>query len=168
MAKVIGNNPACLLVKEVFKPLFEVEGFNYKDSSHDDGIWIKYGSRRVMEFYYVRSRMQYTMYCYDDFYEELTDILGSERVKRVYHSDYGMKNECFIDEPWIRSHADLITTLLIEKYTMGSEKTNDINTPQSPESITKEKGLIYYHCPRCGYKFIKAPRCTECGQAIKQ
>ena len=46
---------------------------------------------------------------------------------------------------------------------------NDINTPMNPKNIRKEMdGAIMFQCPRCDYGFMKAIRCPECGQLIKE
>ena len=48
---------------------------------------------------------------------------------------------------------------------LDKESTMDINTPRKPKIIKPD----YNHrmvvvCSNCGYEFIKAPRCPECGQ----
>lgn len=44
-----------------------------------------------------------------------------------------------------------------------NEETDDINVANRPFSILNNK----YVCPRCNNVFLKAPRCPECGQLIK-
>ena len=41
----------------------------------------------------------------------------------------------------------------------------DINVPKRPLHIrTDINGKTMVKCANCGYEFVKAPRCTECGQ----
>ena len=44
-----------------------------------------------------------------------------------------------------------------------NEETDDINIAKRPLRVLNDK----YVCPRCNNTFIKAPRCPECGQLIK-
>ena len=58
----------------------------------------------------------------------------------------------------------------IYAYRIGNTtKCSDINTPMEPKSKnTGEDGKIRYICGRCGYTYLKAPRCPECGQLVKE
>lgn len=50
-----------------------------------------------------------------------------------------------------------------------NEPISDINTPLRPKStVRKTDGTIRIACGRCGYLFIKASRCPECGQLVKE
>lgn len=56
-----------------------------------------------------------------------------------------------------------------EKYMNWRVDPQDINTPLEPKSIINEPdGTIRFQCARCDYVFLKAPRCPECGQAVKE
>lgn len=46
-----------------------------------------------------------------------------------------------------------------------NEDIDNINTPKNPLSVLNNK---QYVCPRCKKAFLKAPRCPECGQLIKE
>lgn len=54
-------------------------------------------------------------------------------------------------------------------YKEMHNNSNNINIPMRPKSrIRKSDGNIYFICARCSKSFIKAPRCPECGQAVKE
>jgi hypothetical protein len=56
-----------------------------------------------------------------------------------------------------------------EKYMNWSFEPQDINTPLVPKNIINElDGTVRFQCARCDYVFLKAPRCPECGQAVKE
>ena len=45
----------------------------------------------------------------------------------------------------------------------------DINIPMKPKKeIHEENGAVKLQCPRCNSIFVKAPRCPECGQLVKE
>ena len=44
-----------------------------------------------------------------------------------------------------------------------NEEIDDINIAKKPFKVLNNK----YVCPRCNSAFLKAPRCPECGQLIK-
>ena len=47
--------------------------------------------------------------------------------------------------------------------------THGINTPMKSKKETREdNGTIKLQCPRCDLVFVKAPRCPNCGQLIKE
>lgn len=47
--------------------------------------------------------------------------------------------------------------------------SDDINTPLRPKTIIrKADGTIQFVCGRCEESFVKAPRCPECGQLVKE
>lgn len=49
------------------------------------------------------------------------------------------------------------------------DNTDDINTPKKPKNrIRKADGSMQYICGRCETAFIKALRCPECGQLVKE
>ena len=51
----------------------------------------------------------------------------------------------------------------------GRSRTNDINTPLRPKNrMRKADGTIQYTCGRCSTSFIRAVRCPECGQLVKE
>ncbi|MCR5383139.1 MAG: hypothetical protein K6E72_00640 [Saccharofermentans sp.] len=50
-----------------------------------------------------------------------------------------------------------------------SQNNDDINIPMNPQSrIQSPDGLLSYICGRCGMRFVKSPRCPECGQLVKE
>ncbi len=51
---------------------------------------------------------------------------------------------------------------------IGKPMVNDINVAVPPRSIDYSGEVIRYVCPNCGENFLKAPRCPECGQLIKE
>ena len=56
---------------------------------------------------------------------------------------------------------------------LDEEKFNqmhdDINTPMKPKNrVWKSDGTMTYTCGRCGFSFVKASRCPECGQLVKK
>ena len=56
-----------------------------------------------------------------------------------------------------------------EGFINWNKAPSDINTPIEPKSVINEPdGTIKYLCGRCEYLFSKAPRCPECGQAVKE
>lgn len=56
-----------------------------------------------------------------------------------------------------------------EKYMNWSVETTGINTQLAPKNvITEHDGTMKYQCANCDYLFVKAPRCPECGQAVKE
>lgn len=51
----------------------------------------------------------------------------------------------------------------------SSIKPIGINTPLRPKRrLRKADGTIQYVCGRCEESFVKAPRCPECGQLVKE
>lgn len=56
-----------------------------------------------------------------------------------------------------------------EKYMNWFAKATGINVPLAPKTvITESDGTVKYQCAKCNYVFLKAPRCPECGQAVKE
>ena len=45
---------------------------------------------------------------------------------------------------------------------------NGINVAKAPLRIFKENNKAYYRCPNCKVSFVKAPRCPNCGQLVKE
>lgn len=46
---------------------------------------------------------------------------------------------------------------------------DDINSPRKPRNIVYQSdGIIQYTCGRCDAVFIRAARCPECGQLVKE
>ncbi len=51
----------------------------------------------------------------------------------------------------------------------GEAITGDINTPILPKRVIEDPdGSIKFECRRCGIVYLKAPRCPECGQMVKE
>jgi hypothetical protein len=51
----------------------------------------------------------------------------------------------------------------------GKAQPNDINTPMRPKNrMRKADGSIQLTCGRCSTVFIRADRCPECGQLVKE
>lgn len=49
------------------------------------------------------------------------------------------------------------------------QESGGINTPLPPKDILKaNNGEFHYICGRCGHEYLKAPRCPECGQLVKE
>lgn len=57
----------------------------------------------------------------------------------------------------------------IDEYTgiSTSAKVDSINVPMLPKKITEDKNNYIVTCGRCEEDFIKARRCTSCGQMLK-
>ena len=64
---------------------------------------------------------------------------------------------------------DQIKEALYSYRTNSVSNINDINTPIKPKNIISgDNGIIRYICGRCETSFIKAQRCPECGQLVKE
>ena len=55
----------------------------------------------------------------------------------------------------------------IEKN-INSDFETGINVALFPARVYMEENIKFYECPNCGVSFIKAPRCPECGQLVKE
>lgn len=61
---------------------------------------------------------------------------------------------------------DAIHMILAKKDDFYVQGKGDINDPVSPKALSSDG--TRYICPRCLFDFIKALRCPECGQLIKE
>ena len=62
----------------------------------------------------------------------------------------------------------LVNYITHRKTYIPSEQTG-INTPlKFINRLRKADGSVLYICGRCGGSFMKAPRCPECGQLVKE
>ena len=68
----------------------------------------------------------------------------------------------------IRSISYNDTTILKELINyVVSENTNiSINQGKAPSKVIQVEGRLSFVCPTCGFLFMKAKRCPECGQLI--
>lgn len=87
---------------------------------------------------------------------------------------------CFVEQSSDKSYSR-VCDLYPEKYDVflgalqttlgrnGNDAYIDINTPLSPKSVFEDTdGTIRFKCGLCGKGFLKAPRCPECGQLVKE
>lgn len=65
-------------------------------------------------------------------------------------------------------YEDTVVLFKLMNYILGGEIT-DINTPLKLKNrLRKADGTMIYVCGRCGISFVKAARCPECGQLVKE
>lgn len=64
---------------------------------------------------------------------------------------------------------DLMRLATVANPDFGAWKeSGGINTPLPPKDIIEtSEGNIHYICGRCGHEYLKATRCPECGQLVK-
>ena len=116
------------------------------DVKHDEAIKIDYThSKKRLVFARINGRFRF---------------LGVYETKPVYEA-----------EVLTRQHIQIATEYKL-KHSVSSEPeeyADNINIPLKPKGIVrKNDGSIKYICGRCGQSFLKALRCPECGQLIKQ
>lgn len=55
-----------------------------------------------------------------------------------------------------------------DHLSFSTEPDHDINAPLKVSIIHIEDGTKKYVCRKCGYVFLEASRCPECGQKVKE
>ena len=115
------------------------------------------------------------------YYGELRKDLMRILYRSPYKVDITVKGGSKINVPYDKDGHDYFSEVYPEDYDAFSifvsrklgrkllKTSPDINTPMNPKKeIYEDNGTVKLQCPRCDSIFVKAPRCPECGQLVKE
>lgn len=140
---------------------------NYK--RNDMQFKIRSNSEELMWVYFVYSdKGKYLSLEIDQ--ERISNVrsklIGFDKISERHVESWPSLKLIYRDFSRIEQSLELICSCLDGAKNVSK---NDINFPMKPKGIIrKNEGKTLYICGRCGKSFVRASRCPECGQLVKE
>ena len=132
-----------------YKTKVEKVDMTYSECVDDSEYWIT-PNNGGEKFKYVRLRL---------LTKADTSLLSLDLLR-----DHGLKNA---PQRAMKLESELLAYIETVFQTEEQHNTDNINEPMIPKKVLSVSDNIHYVCGRCNTEFIKAERCPECGQLVK-
>lgn len=98
-----------------------------------------------------------------------SELVGFDSIRDRHRKDWPTLKLIYRSYDQIEQSLKIICDCIDTSPATKTNTKDDINVPRKPKGIIHKKdGKSQYICGRCGESFLKAPRCPECGQLVKE